>query len=71
VALTVTTLAVMLIGMWLPFSPAGPALGPSPPPWLYGPLPLLTLAGYVLLTQAVKSRLVRRSRIEGGTAGKG
>jgi Mg2+-importing ATPase len=54
------TLLIMLVGVWLPFSPVGPALGFTPLPGLYWPLLLLTLAGYVLLTQAVKSWLLRR-----------
>jgi Mg2+-importing ATPase len=58
--LLMTTLLVMLAGVWLPFSPVGPALGFTPLPALYWPLLLLTLAGYVLLTQAVKSWLLRR-----------
>jgi Mg2+-importing ATPase len=59
--LLLTTLLIMLVGVWLPFSPAGPALGFTPLPPLYWPLLLLTLAGYVGLTQAVKSWLLRRT----------
>jgi Mg2+-importing ATPase len=58
--LLMTTLLIMLVGVWLPFSPVGPALGFTPLPTLYWPLLLLTLAGYVLLTQAVKTWLLRR-----------
>jgi Mg2+-importing ATPase len=58
--LVVTTLLVMLAGMWLPFSPLGPALGFVQLPPLYWPLLLLTLLGYVVLTQAVKTWLLRR-----------
>jgi Mg2+-importing ATPase len=54
-----TTAAVMLLGAWLPFSPIGPAFGFTPLPWLYWPLLAVTLLGYVLLTQAVKTWLFR------------
>ncbi len=57
--LIVTTALVMMIGMWLPFSPVGPALGFQPLPQLYWPLILLTLLCYALLTQIVKGWLLR------------
>lgn len=57
--LTMTTIGVMAVGIWLPFSPIGPALGFVHLPGLYWPLLLLTLVCYVLLTQAVKTWLVR------------
>jgi Mg2+-importing ATPase len=58
--LIVTTIGVMMIGMWLPFSPIGPSLGFSHLPGVYWPLIALTLFCYVLLTQAVKVWLLRR-----------
>lgn len=58
--LIMTTAAVMVIGVWLPHSPLGPVLGFVPLPLLYWPLLLLTLTGYVLLTQVVKTWLARR-----------
>ncbi len=58
--LIVTTVVIMLIGSWLPFSPLAPALGFTPLPPLYWPLIFLTLLGYVVLTQAVKTWLLRR-----------
>jgi Mg2+-importing ATPase len=58
--LVLTTVLVMLAGMWLPYSPLGPALGFTHLPPLYWPLLLATLLGYVVLTQVVKSRLLRR-----------
>ena len=61
--LTVTTAIVMVIGVWLPFSPVGPALGFQPLPSLYWPLVVLTLLCYTLLTQAVKTWLLRRKWI--------
>jgi Mg2+-importing ATPase len=59
--LVLTTVLVMLTGVWLPFSPLGPALGFTHLPPLYWPLLLATLLGYVLLTQAVKAWLLRRN----------
>ncbi len=56
----VTTVVVIMIGTWLPFSPVGPALGFRPLPSLYWPLLLLTLLCYVFLTQTVKGWLLRR-----------
>ena len=58
--LTLTTLAVMALGVWLPISPLGPVLGFTPLPWLYWPILALILLGYLALTQVVKVWLVRR-----------
>ena len=58
------TIIVMIVGMWLPFSPIGPWLGfTNQVPSLYWPLLVLTLLCYVLLTQAVKMWLIRRGWI--------
>jgi P-type Mg2+ transporter len=61
--LRLTTVAVMALGVYLPFSPIGPSLGFVPLPPLYWPLLALTLACYVGLTQFVKSWLFRRAWI--------
>jgi Mg2+-importing ATPase len=58
--LIVTTAVIMLIGIWLPFSPVGPALGFEPLPRLYWPFVVLTLFCYAFLTQIVKGWLLRR-----------
>ena len=58
--LTVTTVVIMAFGAWLPFSPLGPAFGFTPLPPLYWPLLAVTLLGYVLLTQTVKTWLFRK-----------
>ncbi len=58
--LIVTTAIIMALGMWLPTSPIGPWLGFVPLPPLYWPLLLLTLLCYVLLTQGVKTWLIRK-----------
>ncbi len=59
--LTMTTLAVMAIAIWLPFSPIAAVLGFTPLPALYWPILLATNLCYVLLTQAVKMWLIRRA----------
>ncbi len=59
-ALTVTTVLVMCIGMWLPYSPFAAPLGFVHLPPLYWPILFLTLLCYVLLTQLVKTWLMRR-----------
>lgn len=58
--LLATTAGVMLVGMWLPASSLGPSLGFTPLPELYWPLLGLTLLGYIVLTQVVKTWLLAR-----------
>jgi Mg2+-importing ATPase len=58
--LIVTTALIMFIGAWLPYSPAGPALGFTPLPALYWPVLAATLVAYVLLTQSAKTWLFRK-----------
>ncbi len=59
--LTMTTLAVMAVAAWLPFSPLASALGFAALPPLYWPILLATLLCYVLLTQGVKMWLFRKA----------
>ena len=59
--LTVTTVIIMSIGMWLPYSPFAAALGFVHLPPLYWPLLFLTLLCYVVLTQLVKMWLIRKT----------
>lgn len=59
----VTTTVIMMVGMWLPFSPIATALGFKPLPTLYWPLVALTLMCYVFLTQGVKVWLLRKAWI--------
>jgi Mg2+-importing ATPase len=61
--LTATTIAIMMVGVAIPFSPVGRYLGFVPPPPLYWPFLALTLGGYVLLTQVAKTALLRRGWI--------
>jgi P-type Mg2+ transporter len=62
-ALTVTTLSVMALGVGLPYSPLASALGFTHLPWMYWPILLLTLLGYMGLTQIVKVWLLRKAWI--------
>jgi Mg2+-importing ATPase len=59
----VTTTIIMMIGMWLPFSPIATSLGFKTLPSLYWPLLVLTLVCYVFLTQGVKVWLLRKAWI--------
>jgi Mg2+-importing ATPase len=60
---TVTTLSIMALGMWLPYSPLGPALGLVHLPGLYWPILLATLLSYMVLTQLIKVWLLRKKWI--------
>ena len=59
-ALTATTVAIMALGIWLPYSALAPALGFTHLPGLYWPILLLTLLSYVALTQVIKVWLLRK-----------
>jgi len=59
--LTITTLVIMAIAAWLPYSPLAPALGFTALPPLYWPILLATLLSYVVLTQTVKMWLIRKA----------
>ena len=63
VLLTMTTVLIMSFGMWLPFSPLGPALGFVHLPGLYWPFLSVFLACYAVLTQAVKMWLLKKAWI--------
>ena len=61
--LTLTSLAIVAVGVWLPFSPFAQALGFAALPPLYWPLIVATIFAYVLLTQGVKGWLLRKAWI--------
>lgn len=63
VSLTLTTVAIMAFGIWLPHSPVGPALGFTKLPPLYWPILFLTLLAYICLTQLIKVWLLRKKWI--------
>ena len=58
-ALTLTTIAIMALGIWLPYSPLARSLGFTHLPMLYWPILLATMFAYVVLTQVIKVRLLR------------
>ena len=61
--LTATTLSIMAFGMWLPYSPLAGPLGLTYLPPLYWLILLLTLLGYMSLTQIIKVWLLRKKWI--------
>ncbi len=61
--LTLTTLAIMAFGMWLPYSPVASSLGFTKLPSLYWPILMVTLLAYVGLTQMTKMWLLRKKWI--------
>jgi Mg2+-importing ATPase len=58
--LIATTIIICCIGLALPFTWAGTALGFTPLPWLYWPLVFGMLVTYSILTHLVKVWFVRR-----------
>jgi P-type Mg2+ transporter len=61
--LMVTSVLIMAVGVAKPFTHLGSYLGFTAPPTLYWPLLALTLLCYVVLTQLVKTWLLRRKWI--------
>ena len=55
-----TTLAVMALGVWLPYSPFAAALGMVPLPGVYWIWIALFVCAYALLAHVVKSWFFRR-----------
>jgi Mg2+-importing ATPase len=58
--LITTTIIICCVGIALPFTWAGTALGFTPLPWLYWPLVFSMLVTYSMLTHLVKVWFVRR-----------
>jgi P-type Mg2+ transporter len=58
--LIATTVCVMAVGIWLPYSPAANALHFTPLPPLYWPIVIGILLSYMVLTQLVKTWLIRK-----------
>jgi Mg2+-importing ATPase len=56
-----TTLAVIVAGLYLPYSPVAGALGFTPLPAFYWPFLLITVGCYLALTQAVKTWLLKKA----------
>lgn len=55
-----TTLAIMALGIAIPFSPLGAMVGLVPLPWQYFPWLVLTLFSYCLVAQGMKRLYIRR-----------
>ncbi len=58
-----SSIAIMAIGIAVPFTPLGTYLGFTAPPPMYWPFLVVTLLSYVVLTQLVKMWLLRRKWI--------
>ena len=61
--LTGTTLSIMALGAWLPYSPIASSLGLVHLPALYWPILMVTLLSYMGLTQTIKFWMLRKSWI--------
>ena len=59
-ALIATTIIISIVGITLPFTWIGGALGFTPLPWLYWPIVTAIVIGYALLTHLTKVWFVRR-----------
>jgi Mg2+-importing ATPase len=58
-ALIATTIIISIVGITLPFTWIGGALGFTPLPWLYWPIVTAIVIGYALLTHLTKVWFVR------------
>ena len=58
--LIATTVTIMAISIWLPYSPAAEALHFEPLSGLYWPIVAMILLSYMVLTQLVKTWLIRK-----------
>jgi Mg2+-importing ATPase len=61
VPLTITTLVIMAVGAYIPYSPLALWLGMVPLPAMFWPILALTLLCYVVLTQLVKMWLIKKN----------
>lgn len=59
-AVTFTTAVIMGVGMFIPFTSLGKAIGMVPLPWTFFPWLLFILAAYCALAQVVKSWYIRK-----------
>jgi len=62
-SLLLTSIAIMAVGAYLPYSPIASALGFTKLPGLYWPILLATLLAYMGLTQLIKFWLLRKNWI--------
>jgi Mg2+-importing ATPase len=61
--LTLTTILIMAVGAYLPYSPIASGLRFVPLPWQFWPFLAITLVCYVGLTQVIKQWMVRKKWI--------
>jgi Mg2+-importing ATPase len=61
--LTMTTILIMAIGAYMPFSPLAQFFGFVPLPWQFWPVLAATLLCYLALTQVIKAWMVRKKWI--------
>ncbi len=61
--LTLTTICIVAFGIWLSYSPLAVPLSLTHLPGMYWPILMLTLLGYVSLTQMIKVWLLRKKWI--------
>ncbi len=54
------SILVMALGIYIPFSPLGTAIGLQPLPWSYFPWLVLTLVSYCIVAQGMKTLYIRR-----------
>ncbi|NIM34850.1 MAG: magnesium-translocating P-type ATPase, partial [Hydrotalea flava] len=54
------TLAIMILGIYIPFSPLADALKMQPLPWIYFPFLIVILIAYCILTQLIKVWFIRK-----------
>lgn len=59
--LSLTTLAIIAAGLYLPYSPIAGALGFVALPAFYWPFLIITVGCYIALTQAVKTRFLKQA----------
>ncbi|MDD4854545.1 MAG: cation transporting ATPase C-terminal domain-containing protein [Sulfuricurvum sp.] len=57
------TSLVMVLGIWLPYSPFSGALGLSALPQTYWPILFAMMLGYIVLAQAVKTWYTHQSKL--------
>jgi Mg2+-importing ATPase len=61
--LTATTISIMALDVWLPYSPLASSLGLVSLPSMYWPILVLTLFGYVAATQMIKVWMLEKKWI--------
>lgn len=56
----VMTLLIMIVGIYIPFSPIGSLIGLAPLPWSYFPWLIATLLSYCIVAQLMKRIYIKR-----------